>query len=248
MEPPVQPPPMSRSAALAYAIGAPVSLIVLLFLPAGSLTWRAGWVFLAVFALASGAGALVISRLNPVIFRARSRFQPGTKRWDRILTAVILSAMAAILPVAALDAGRFPWSSPPLWAVLAGYAGILAGIAGTTWAQAVNPFFEPGVRIQSERAHRVIDSGPYRLVRHPGYSSALLLLVGMPLALDSLWALLPAALSAAVIILRTRTLGGRAPARGTARLSGLRPADPMAVGSRLLVRRAAREAWPARFP
>ena len=51
--------------------------------------------------------------------------------------------MVAILPVAALDAGRFHWSAVPLWAVGLGYAGMLFGIAATGWAQAVNPFFEP---------------------------------------------------------------------------------------------------------
>lgn len=203
MAPPIDPPPMSRGKTLAYAIGFPAALIALLFLPAGSLAWRPGWIFLAVFTLAYGLAAIVIWRVNPVIFRARSRFQPGTKRWDRILLAIILPAMVAILPVAALDAGRWRWSSLPLWAVLAGYGLSLAGIAVTTWAQAVNPYFEPGVRIQAERHQHVIDTGPYKLVRHPGYSSALLLFAGMPLCLGSLWALVPAALASAVLVLRT---------------------------------------------
>ncbi len=111
--------------------------------------------------------------------------------------------MVAILPVAALDAGRFHWSAVPAWAVLSGYVGVLAGIAVTAWAQAVNPFFEPGVRIQSERHQRVIDIGPYRFVRHPGYIAALFLFFGMALALGSFWALVPAALAAALLVLRT---------------------------------------------
>lgn len=203
VEPPVEPPPMPHAVALAYAIGGPALVIALLFAPAGTIAWWPGWIFLAVQALAYTASALVIWRVNPVIYRARSRFQPGTKAWDKALLAVILPAMIAILPVAALDAGRFHWSSPPPWAVLAGYAANLAGIAATGWAQAVNPFFEPGVRIQSERHQRVIDTGPYRLVRHPGYSAAILLFLGMPLALGSLWALAPAFLASAVLVLRT---------------------------------------------
>jgi protein-S-isoprenylcysteine O-methyltransferase Ste14 len=111
--------------------------------------------------------------------------------------------MVAILPVAALDAGRFHWSTVPAWAVLSGYVAVLAGIVVTAWAQAMNPYFEPGVRIQSERHQRVIDSGPYRFVRHPGYVAALFLFFGMALALGSLWALAPAALAAAVLVLRT---------------------------------------------
>jgi protein-S-isoprenylcysteine O-methyltransferase Ste14 len=202
-ETPLEPDAMPRGEAVGYAIGLPLCLFGLLFLPAGTIGWRSGWVFVAALALAFGASALVLARVNPVIFRARSRFQPGTKSWDKALLAVMLPAMAAILPVAALDAGRFHWSAVPLWAVALGYVALLAGIAVTAWAQAVNPFFEPGVRIQSERHQRVIDTGPYRLVRHPGYVSALLMFFGMALSLGSFRALVPAAVASAILVLRT---------------------------------------------
>ncbi|MEK1890656.1 MAG: isoprenylcysteine carboxylmethyltransferase family protein [Phyllobacterium sp.] len=202
-ETPREPSPMSRSTAIAYAIGLPVSLLGLIFLPAGTIAWRPGWIFLTVLILAFGASALVLARVNSVIYRARSRFQAGTKSWDKALLSIILPAMAAILPVAAFDAGRFHWSAVPAWAVLSGYVGVLAGIAVTGWAQAVNPFFEPGVRIQSERHQRVIDIGPYRFARHPGYIAALFLFFGMALALGSFWALVPAALAAVLLVVRT---------------------------------------------
>ena len=72
-----------------------------------------------------------------------------------------------------------------------------------TWAESVNKFFEPTVRIQTDRGHRVIDTGPYAIVRHPGYASGYLLFVGMPLALGSLWALIPAILSCLLLVVRT---------------------------------------------
>lgn len=202
-EPPREPSAMSRGKVIAYAIGLPLALLLLIFLPAGTLAWRLGWIFIAVLVAALGASALVLAKVNPIIFRARSRFQEGTKAWDKALLAVIFPALAAILPVAALDAGRFHWAPVPLWAILLGYAAVLAGVVVTTWAQAVNPFFEPGVRIQSERHQRVIDGGPYRFVRHPGYSAAIVLFLGTALALGSVWALLPAALALALLILRT---------------------------------------------
>jgi protein-S-isoprenylcysteine O-methyltransferase Ste14 len=194
---------MSRSAAIAYAIGTPLALFVLVFLPAGSIGWVPGWIFVAVLVLAFGASALVLARVNPVIYRARSRFQPGTKAWDKRLLLVMLPAMVAIIPVGALDAGRFHWSSVPLWAVFLGYAAMIAAIAVTGWAQAVNPFFEPGVRIQSERHQRVIDTGPYRFVRHPGYIAAILLFFGMAIALGSYWALVPALVATVLLVVRT---------------------------------------------
>lgn len=202
-EHPREPTAMSRGKAVAYAIGLPLALLLLIFLPAGTLAWRPGWIFIAVMVLAFGASALVLARVNPIIFRARSRFQEGTKAWDRALLAGIFPAIAAILPVAALDAGRYHWLPLPLWVIVLGYAAMLWGIAVTAWAQAVNPFFEPGVRIQSERHQHVIDTGPYRFVRHPGYVAAITLFLGMALALGSVIALLPAAMASGLLALRT---------------------------------------------
>jgi protein-S-isoprenylcysteine O-methyltransferase Ste14 len=194
---------MSRGKAIAYAISLPLCMLLLLFLPAGSIAWLPGWVFVAVAVLTLGASALALAKVNPMIYRARSRFQPGTKSWDKALLAVILPTMVAILPLAALDAGRLHGSTPPLWVVVLGYVMLVAGVAATGWAQAVNPFFEPGVRIQSERHQHVIDTGPYRFVRHPGYVAAILMFFGMALALGSYWGLVPAAVASAVLVVRT---------------------------------------------
>jgi protein-S-isoprenylcysteine O-methyltransferase Ste14 len=197
------PKPMSSTSVILYAIGLPLALLALVFLPAGRIDWSAGWAFIAVLVSAFGLSALLLARFNPVIYCARSRFQPGTETWDLILLAVMLPAFVAEVPLATLDAGRMGWSDVPLWVVLIGYVLLVGGIAVTTWAQGVNPFFEPGVRIQRERAQRVITSGPYKFVRHPGYTAAIAMFVGIPLALASWWALLPAALATALLAVRT---------------------------------------------
>ena len=199
----IDPKPMSRRKAILSAIGSPLALVALVFLPAGRIDWPPGWVFVAVLVGSLGLSALLLARVNPIIYRARSRFQPGTKTWDLALLAVLFPTIIAEIPLASLDAGRMGWSDVPAWVVATGYILLLGGVAGTAWAQAVNPFFEPGVRIQTERAQRVITSGPYRIVRHPGYSAAIALFVGIPLALASWWALLPAALAVALLVVRT---------------------------------------------
>lgn len=199
----VDPKPMSRTAAILYAIALPLTLVALVFLPVGRIDWRPGWIFIAALFAAFGLSALLLARVNPMICRARSRFQPGTKTWDLMLLAVLLPAMIAEIPLATLDAGRMGWSDVPPWVVLMGYVLLIGSIAVTTWAQSVNPFFEPGVRIQKEREQRVITTGPYRFVRHPGYTAAIALFVGIPLALGSWWALLPAALASALLVVRT---------------------------------------------
>jgi protein-S-isoprenylcysteine O-methyltransferase Ste14 len=184
-------------------IAALLVLALLLFVPAGSISWTRGWLFLLALVTVFGVSALYLWRINPEIFAARSRIHPGTKRWDRILLGFLFPAMLAILPVAALDDGQFQWSRMSWWFVGLGYLLLTTGTAITAWAQAVNRFFEPGVRIQTERGHHVVDTGPYAIIRHPGYFAACLLFAGIALALGSWWVLVPAGFAALLIMIRT---------------------------------------------
>jgi protein-S-isoprenylcysteine O-methyltransferase Ste14 len=175
-----------------------------LFLSAGTLQWPRGLWFLAVFLLLTVVVMAWLWRVNPEIFAARRRpTGPGTKGWDRMLLFVLFASFLATLIVAALDDGRFHWAPAPLWVVLIGYLLLLAGYLGTTWAQAVNRHFEPSVRIQSDRDHQVVTTGPYAHVRHPGYIFGVILEFGVALALGSFWALLPAFLFLVLLVIRT---------------------------------------------
>lgn len=111
--------------------------------------------------------------------------------------------MIAEIPLATFDAGRMAWSVVPLSVVVLGYILLGTGIALGTWAQAVSRFFEPGVRLQRERGQHVVSNGPYAIVRHPGYVSAMMVFIGLALALASWWALIPAAWASAFLIVRT---------------------------------------------
>ncbi len=86
---------------------------------------------------------------------------------------------------------------------MVGYILLTVGMIGSVWAEAVNKFAEPGVRIQTERGHRVVDAGPYAIVRHPLYVAAFFLFMGIPLALGSFRALIPALVGSAVLVVRT---------------------------------------------
>lgn len=198
-----EPKPMSRATATAYAIGLPLGLLALVFLPVGRLDWSPGWIFIAFLGIAYSVSILILKRVNPAIFRARNRFQSGTKRWDVILVSLICFGMVAEIPLATFDAGRMTWSTVPASVVIFGYVLLAAGIALGAWAQAVNRFFEPGVRLQRERDQHVISTGPYAFVRHPGYVSAIMLFAGLALALASWWALIPAAWASGLLVLRT---------------------------------------------
>ncbi len=178
-------------------------LAIALFLPAGDIRWVDGWVFLLVFFLLTVTAIAYLWRTNPDIFVARSRIRPGTKTWDKVLVTFLLLSFFSIFPVAGFDAGRFHGSRVSPGLVILGYVLLCAGYFLSIWVYAVNKFAEPTVRIQTERGHKVIDTGPYAIVRHPLYLGALLMCVGIPLALGSFWALLPGAAGALILIVRT---------------------------------------------
>jgi len=180
-----------------------IILAVLLFVPAGRITWTRGWLFLLVFTLLMFGAIVYFRRVNPQMFAIRSRVHPETKRWDKVVIGLLFLAMFAIPLVAGLDDGRFHWSSMSRLLMGLGYLLLITGWIGVAWAETVNPFFEPGVRIQTERGHHVIDTGPYAIVRHPGYVAVSVMFAGFAISLGSWWALIPAGVGSLVLVLRT---------------------------------------------
>ena len=132
---------------------------------------------------------------------ARERFSPPEPGADRLsLRAVRLIALAHLI-VGALDAGRFHWSSVPPSVRIAGFAGMALSCLLVFHAMLTNRFFSPVVRIQKERGHHLVDSGPYGIVRHPGYAGMILMAPFSGLALGS-WISVGLALVYSGLILR----------------------------------------------
>lgn len=199
-----QPDRVDRGTVLRFLIALPVYFLVFMCLPAGSWTWTRGWLFVGVFVGCLVASVAYLRRVNPEVIVARTHDYAGTKSWDKVLVWLLLPAIYAIVPVAALDDGRFHASNLPWWVCGVGYGLFAAAFVFVTWAQGVNKFFERTVRIQTDRGQTVVDRGPYALIRHPGYASAIPLMMGTALALGSLWALVPAVLASLLLVLRTR--------------------------------------------
>ena len=187
---------------LAYVLMASVLLII-----AGDPGWWQGWLYSCLFVAIGVLSRILAEKRHPGLMAERSKWgkDQNVKAWDRILAP--LMAIGITFPlfiVAGLD-HRFGWSpSFPAWINALGFLLILLGYGFATWALVKNRFFSSMVRIQMERGHTVCDSGPYRFVRHPGYAGNILPLPGIPLALSSVWTLIPAIAALVIILLRTR--------------------------------------------
>ena len=188
-------------------------VVVYLFIPlvllvcGGDFGWWQAWGY-SLLVVAFGIGGRIwAERRHPGLLAERQSIEKvkSAKAWDKVLAPLMaLSVGFPLVIVAGLD-HRFEWSPVfPFWLIVFGFILISLGYALAVWALVENRFFSSVVRIQTDRGHVVCDSGPYRLVRHPGYAGNILPLLGIVLALGSVWTLIPA--TAALIIAVTRTV------------------------------------------
>ncbi len=174
----------------------------ILFVAAGTLRWPAAWAYLGLTAILLAGNAVWVLPRNPEIVAERGRRHRGTRRFDKILLPFYFIVGLLVFVVAGLDA-RFAWTTMPAsWAVL-GVALMAGGMVPIAGAMAVNRHLEPTVRIQDERSHEVVTSGPYRYVRHPMYAGVIVQTIAAPLLLGSRLSALPA--GAVILLLFVRT-------------------------------------------
>jgi protein-S-isoprenylcysteine O-methyltransferase Ste14 len=178
------------------------------------LDWTLGWIYVGIFAATLVINLACLLRWNPVLIRRRARLGKDTKTWDKVWLVLFAPVVMAIFVVAVLKAPD-EVSSAPGAAWLLGLAIFVPGWALAIWSMVVNPFFEKTVRIQTDHGHRVIDTGPYAYVRHPGYVGFVGWMLSTPLLLGSAWAFVPALLAVVCIVIRTaledRTLHAELP-------------------------------------
>ena len=174
----------------------------ILFGAAGRLDWPMGWAYMAILILSS-VFVLVLGDREMLFVRAGK--EKGAKKWDTILAKVsFLLFWPGSTIVAGLDYGRFDLSpSIPMPVRVIALLAFAFGLAFSVWAMIVNKFFVKFVQIQEDREHTVITDGPYAYVRHPGYAGSLLSFISLPVALGSLWALLPASVGLSLWVVRT---------------------------------------------
>lgn len=187
-------------------------ILTYLFIPlillvcGGELGWWQAWVH-GVLLFGSGIGGRFLAeKRHPGILveRATAEKTLNAKPWDKVLSPLMaISLTFPVVIVAGLD-HRFGWTpSFPTWLNILGLVLVALGYAFAAWALVENRFFSSTVHIQTERGHSVCDSGPYRVVRHPGYAGNLLALPGIVMALGSSWTLIPAAAALVIAVIRT---------------------------------------------
>ena len=179
--------------------------MLIFFISVGHFDGPRPWIFFGASFINATASTIVQHKLNPELLAQRLKIKrEGSKLWDEILMrATNLTVLIAVPAVAGLDIGRV--QSPSLGIPFA-IAGAMLFIISTillNWAMIVNPHFEPTVRIQKDRGHKVIASGPYKNVRHPGYLAGILFALSIPLIIGSILTLIPSGMYSILMMTRT---------------------------------------------
>jgi protein-S-isoprenylcysteine O-methyltransferase Ste14 len=179
-----------------------VAMAAALFGAAGTFAMPMFWAYLVLFAVLCVGASAAVYLLSPDLVKERVR--PGEGEQDRVTVRALNLLIFAQLLLAGLDVGRLHWSATvPFPLQILGLIGFAIGMGLTTWAMLVNRFFSRAVRLQPDRGQQVVTSGPYRLVRHPGYSGGLLLLLSAGFALGSWIAMTPILLMLPLMVRRT---------------------------------------------
>jgi protein-S-isoprenylcysteine O-methyltransferase Ste14 len=183
-------------------------IIVVPFLPlliSWSWDWWEAWVYGIINVLGFAISRAMAAKRNPDLISERAQFMKHENvfNWDKILAPLVVLGGGLIPLVVGLDE-LLNWS--PAFSMLIkiiALAFILTGYIWGSYALIQNRFFSGMVRIQSDRGHKVITSGPYRWMRHPGYAGAIWTYLATPLFLDSLWAFIPAVSLVIILVIRT---------------------------------------------
>jgi protein-S-isoprenylcysteine O-methyltransferase Ste14 len=180
-------------------------IATILFLTSGRLDWIMAWVYISMFAIVLLILVIYQELSNPEMLTERSELKPreGVQTWDVILSAFIRLSLLASYIIAGLDI-RFGWK--PEFTLAVQITALVLGLLGVslaTWAMAANRFAIVYVRIQKERGHTVVTTGPYRFVRHPFYVGTIIFSLAVPVTLGSPWALITGGLTSLLFVVKT---------------------------------------------
>ena len=179
---------------------------ILFFGAAGRFNLPRSWIYFIGVALCQTFFFILLFTRFPEmaeVVNARGEMKM-TKVWDKLFAiGYTLFAMILMPIIAGLDVGRYNWSELNIWWAMPGVIFLLFAMFLSEWALLENKFFELGVRIQKERGQKVVSTGPYAIVRHPGYIAFILLYFSFPLIVGSFYALFASLITALLLVIRT---------------------------------------------
>ncbi len=178
--------------------------VACLFGSAGTFNWPEAWLYWVPTFLFTMWLLTWLRKHNPQLLKDRMNSKKKfVKRWDKLIVLSMIPCAAALFVLPGLDAVRYGWSEVPLLLKTSGFAAIGASLTLIFLVMRENTFLSRVVEIQKDRGHKVVSTGPYRFVRHPLYLGSIALYLGLPLALGSLYSLIPAACLSTLVVLRT---------------------------------------------
>ena len=178
--------------------------LLALLICSGKLDWVNAWVFFMVSMIYQTINVIIMIVWHPETLNERGKLaKEGTKPFDKIFIVLWMPVNLLSMAIMAWDAVRFQWSYMPFWVLILGVLLTVPGFSLGLWAMLSNPYFELTVRLQEDRNQRVITSGPYKLIRHPGYAGEIIMLLATPLMLGSFWGYVPTIGVILLLIVRT---------------------------------------------
>ncbi|QEE16990.1 isoprenylcysteine carboxylmethyltransferase family protein [Promethearchaeum syntrophicum] len=176
--------------------------LMILFLAAGTFNWRNGRIYLIIILLHHVAKIILLYIFNPALFQVRTEiFTENTKKYDRIFIYCFIVLSLLFYIIAGFDAVRFQWSSFDNSLIYLGIPIFLIGWIIGIWAMIANKNFTMTVSVDKNRY--LCDTGPYKIIRHPGYTGEIIMILSVPLIFGSAWSYIPAALLIIIFIVRT---------------------------------------------
>jgi protein-S-isoprenylcysteine O-methyltransferase Ste14 len=175
-----------------------------LFISAGTLAWVNAWIYAGLVSLYWVISTVVLARANPEMLNERgSVVRKGTIGFDKVWVAIYPVLTFGNLVVMGFDAVRFQWSFMPFRLTFVGIFMFIALCPLALRAMVVNKFFEWTARIQNEKQQYICTSGPYRIMRHPGYIGLIVTILAYPFILGSWWGFVLSGILTIVIVIRT---------------------------------------------
>jgi protein-S-isoprenylcysteine O-methyltransferase Ste14 len=178
--------------------------ILLLFSSAGTLAWVRGWIYICVMLLYQIFYVSILMIINPQLLNERGKFNwKETKRYDKYFAIFYSLFGFSMLIVAGLDVVRFQWSSIPFITLYPSIVVFILCSSFAFWAYISNAHFILTSRNDKLSTQQVCTIGPYRYIRHPGYSSAIIASLCYPFMLGSLFSFIPVFINIFIIVIRT---------------------------------------------